>query len=147
MRERHIPDNIAAHFALFDALTSGPDIVEVAAESDRDIERVAATYFGIGRELALDWLRNQILTLRIDGRWQAIARTTLRDQLHGLQRTLCLQVLTINAPPQEAIAGWTKKRTAAVKHVKQTVNDMRSLAKADFATISVAMQSLRQLAE
>jgi glutamate dehydrogenase len=147
MRERHIPDNIAAHFALFDALTSGPDIVEVAAESDRDIERVAATYFGIGRELALDWLRNQILTLRIDGRWQAIARTTLRDQLHGLQRTLCLQVLTINAPPQEAIAGWTKKRTAAVEHVKQTVNDMRSLAKADFATISVAMQSLRQLAE
>jgi glutamate dehydrogenase len=94
-------------------------------------------------------LRTQVLSLRVDGRWQAIARTTLRNQLHTLQRALCLQVLSTKTKqsPQASLQSWLKHRSNAIKQVKQTVSDMRSLPSADFATLSVAMQSLRQLAE
>jgi glutamate dehydrogenase len=144
-----LPEAIATRLALFDVLSSGPDIVEVTAESKVAIGDVAAVYFGLGNELGLDWLRTQVLSLRVDGRWQAIARTTLRDQLHTLQRALCLQVLAAKAkqPPQAALDTWLKNRSEAITHAKQTMNDMRSLPRADFATLSVAMQSLRQLIE
>jgi glutamate dehydrogenase len=148
MRKHGLPDSIATHFAQFDALSSGPDLVEVATESAESIDRVAAVYFHVGEALSLDWLRAQILSLQIDGRWQAIARTTLRDQLHSLQRILCLQVLSQGATeaPASAFTQWARKRAHAVEHVKQTINEMKSLATADFATLSVALQSLRQVA-
>jgi len=148
LRAQQLPDAIAVQFAQFDALSSGPDIVEVAGESHQDIERVAAIYLHVGAALSLDWLRAQVLSLPVDGRWQAIARTTLRNQLHTLQRALCLQVLAAGAAaPQAALANWSAKRAHAVDHVKQTINDMRALPHADFATLSVAMQSLRQVVE
>jgi glutamate dehydrogenase len=144
-----LPDAIATRVALFDALTSGPDIVDVAAESKVTIGNVATLYFALGDELGLDWLRTQIASLRVDGRWQAIARATLRDQLYALQRALCRQVLATKAkqPPTAALASWLDRRSDALGFVKQTLADMRSLPTADFATLSVALQSLRKLAE
>jgi glutamate dehydrogenase len=145
LRAQRLPAAVAAHCAQFDALSSGPDIVEVAQESAQPIQRVAATYFYLNEELALDWLRARILSLRIGDRWQAIARTTLRDQLHSVQRALCLQLVDDGATPPAAFANWAKRRGHSVAHVKQTLADMRALPAADFATLSVAMQSLGQL--
>jgi len=148
-RAQQLPDAVATQLALFDALTAGPDIVEAASESKQAIGIVATVYFEIGNELGLDWLRAQILSLRVDGRWQAIARTTLRNQLHTLQRTLCLQVLATKTKqtPHAALDSWLKCRGDSIMHAKQTMTDMRSLPNADFATLSVAMQSLRLLTE
>jgi glutamate dehydrogenase len=144
-----LPEAIAARVALFDALTSGPDIVDVSAASKMTIGDVATLYFALGDELGLDWLRTQIASLHVDGRWQAIARATLRDQLYALQRALCRQVLGTKAKqsPQVALASWLGRRSDDLGFVKQTLADMRSLPIADFATLSVALQSLRKLAE
>lgn len=146
-RTQQLPEALADHLAQLDTLSSGPDIVELAGHAKKSVDTVAAVYFSVGSALALDWLHTQVLALRVEGRWQAIARTTLRDQLHGLQRELCLQILNSadKQPAAVAVDAWLRARQSLVEHVKQTVHDMRSLPAPDFATLSVAMQSLRQL--
>ena len=50
-------------------------------------------YFGIGQRLSLDWLRDRVLELPRSDRWQALARSALRDDLYELHRTLTREIL------------------------------------------------------
>src|SRR5690606_11349531 len=95
------------------------------------------------------WLGERIESLSVTGHWQAVARATLRDNVYDLQRILCLQVLkgpsrgTVDA----VLGGWAARRKSAVEAVRSTMNDMRSLPEMDFATLSVAVQAIRRLAD
>jgi glutamate dehydrogenase len=148
-RTANVPDALSKRMASFAALRSGPDLVEIAEQAKLPIERAAATYFGLGTNLSLDWLREQIEELEVEGHWQAVARTTLRDNIYNLQRSLCLQVLSEGGKrdPEQAVGVWTRSHQRAVDYVRQTVSDMRALPEMDFATLSVALQAVRRMAE
>ena len=113
------------------------------------IADAAAAYFGLGTALSLDWLREQIESLGVEGHWQAVARTTLRDNIYNLQRMLCMQVLTESRKrePAKALQSWIERHKQAADYVRQTVSDMRALPAMDFATLSVALQAVRRMAE
>jgi glutamate dehydrogenase len=93
--------------------------------------------------------------LGVEGHWQAVARTTLRDNVYNLQRALCLQVISESkrsqkdgkATPAELLEGWTARHRSAVDYLRQTVTDMRALPAMDFATLSVALQAVRRMTE
>jgi glutamate dehydrogenase len=148
-RGANVPEALAKRMAIFPALRSGPDLVEIAAAKKLPIDRAATTYFKLGGALALDWLREQIERLGVEGHWQAVARTTLRDNLYNLQRMLTLQVLSESGrrEPEPAVAAWAKRQGSAVDYLRQSINDMRALPDVDFATLSVALQAVRRLAE
>ena len=55
---------------------------------------VMATYFRLGGRLELTWLRDRILELPRDNRWQTLARAALRDDLYSLHRALTQEVLS-----------------------------------------------------
>lgn len=135
--------------ASFAALRSGPDLVEIAEQAKLPVDCAARVYFGVGTALALDWIREQIESLGVEGHWQAVARTTLRDNIYILQRMLCVQVLSESRKraPEQALQAWVARHQKAVDHLRQTVNDMRSLPEMDFATLSVALQAVRRMAE
>jgi glutamate dehydrogenase len=148
-RSAKAPDALSKRIASLAALRSGPDIVDIAEQTQLPIESVAATYFGLGTALALDWIREQIEGLGAAGHWQAVARTTLRDNLYALQRKLCLQVLSEarKQPPEKAVAAWLDRKRAAIDHIRQVLSDMRALPSIDFATLSVAVQAVRGTVE
>jgi glutamate dehydrogenase len=90
--------------------------------------------------------------LGVEGHWQAVARTTLRDNVYNLQRSLCLQVITesrqaAKRAPAEALESWITRHRASVDYLRQTVSDMRGLPAMDFATLSVALQAVRRMTE
>jgi glutamate dehydrogenase len=148
-REAKVPEALSTRMASFAALRSGPDLVEIAEQTRLPIDKAASVYFGVGTALSLDWLREQIGALGVDGHWQAVARTTLWDNIYNLQRMLCLQVLTQarGRAPAEALENWMQRHDQTVEHVRQTMNDMRALPAMDFATLSVALQAVRRMAE
>jgi glutamate dehydrogenase len=113
------------------------------------VATAARVYFGVGTALSLDWIREQIERLSVEGHWQAVARTTLRDNIYNLQRMLCTQVLSESRQraPEQAVQTWVSRHQKAVDYLRQTVNDMRSLPEMDFATLSVALQAVRRMAE
>jgi glutamate dehydrogenase len=151
-----VPEKLSKRMASLAALRSGPDLVEIAEQTGLPLDSSAALYFGVGTALSLDWIREQVEMLGVEGHWQAVARTTLRDNVYNLQRTLCLQVVgksgqtgrkAINGAPAEALENWITRQRASVDYLRQTVSDMRALPSMDFATLSVALQAVRRMTE
>jgi glutamate dehydrogenase len=148
-RAANVPEALAKRMASLAALRSGPDLVEIAENAKLPITTAARVYFGVGTALQLDWIREQIESLGVEGHWQAVARTTLRDNIYNLQRVLCTQVLNESRQraPEQPLQAWVARHQKAVDYLRQTVNDMRSLPEMDFATLSVALQAVRRMAE
>jgi len=144
-----VPAALARQVAACGALASAPDIVELAQAHKLPVEPASRTYFVVGSEFGLDWLRDRIEELEIHGHWQAVARGSLREALYDAHRSLTRRVLdeTRERDPRRAVDAWRAKHAAAAEHARAVVNDIRAQpAVADFASLSVALQALRRLA-
>ncbi|MGE0115150.1 MAG: NAD-glutamate dehydrogenase [Steroidobacteraceae bacterium] len=149
LKSQGVPAKLAQQMAYLDALCSGPDIVELSATHRRSIAEAATLYFALDVPLSLAWLRSQILALKTRDRWQALARNTLRDQLYALQRSLCSQILMPSAKTSVDVAldRWQKRHGSSIRISQQTLEDIRASSQVDFASLSVALQAVRKIAE
>jgi len=148
-RDIGVPDALAYRTALLPSAFSALDITEIALETRLDELRVAKTYYELGRALSLDWILEQIEQLQVDGRWQAIARGSLRENLFSLQRQLTAQLLSRPSKdtPEEVVSRWVAGVSNQVTHLQKLIADMRrSSGSMDFATLSVSLQEIRKLA-
>jgi glutamate dehydrogenase len=149
LKDNRVPESIALRIAGLTPLHAALDIVETSQAVGVDVLYAARTYFALGERLNLDWIREQIEALAIDGHWQAVARGALRDNLYNLQRSLAGKVLARgnSKDPTSAIDGWLGKRKEQYEFIRRTVTDMRTTVAADFPTLSVALQAVRRMAE
>jgi glutamate dehydrogenase len=85
--------------------------------------------------------------LVVEGRWQAKARSNLRDEFFRLRRHLAFQLLSARSKknPGDVADAWLKKHATAVEHYKRTIEEMKLRDVIDFATLTVAAQELRNL--
>ena len=129
-------------------LKSGLDIVDVAATRKVPILQAARAYLRLGTRLDLDWLRLQIEQLPAAGHWQSVARGTLRDNLYQLHRTLADSILARSrrGDAVRAVDAWLEERRQPAEHLRRTFTEMTNAQAIDFATLSVALQSVRRLA-
>ncbi len=79
--------------AVLDAHNASLDIVEMTTTVGGRVADVARVYFEVGARTGLDWLRQQIEQLSVEGPWQAVARTGLRDNALRIHRKLTERVL------------------------------------------------------
>jgi glutamate dehydrogenase len=146
--EQHVPEQLAARIASLDELHSALDLVEVTMAARVRIVYAAKAYFELGERIGLTWIKEQIEALAADGHWQAVARGTLRDNLYALQSKITLAVLRCKGRDAEArVEQWLSRHSAAVDSLKRVVVDLRTGTPPDFATISVALQMVRRLAQ
>jgi len=106
-------------------------------------------YFEIGARVGLDWLRDQIEQLSVDGPWQAIARTGLRDGAMRIHRRLAERVLsrTDQGAAHARVTAWLEAGGDELAHWKRTLAEMRAFGATDFASLSVGVESVRKLAD
>jgi glutamate dehydrogenase len=112
------------------------------------VESVAQTYFALGTRLELDWLRDRIVALPRETRWEAMARAALRDDVYGEQAALTAEVLGSGAdgvPPGERVQGWLERNEEAVERCFQMLADIRTAGAPDLARLSVAVREIRTL--
>ena len=147
--EAGLPADLAARVASLEANNASLDVVELAASQRIAVTEAARIYFEAGAGTGLDWLRQQIDRLPVEGPWQATARTGLRDAALRLHRRLAERVLsrTRNGSAQERVAAWQAAASKDLAHWQRTLADMRAAGAADFATLTVGVESLRKLAE
>ena len=144
-----LPPELAARVASLEANNASLDIVELAASQRIAVTEAARIYFEAGAGTGLDWLRQQIDRLPVEGPWQATARTGLRDAALRLHRRLAERVLSRSrgGSAQERVAAWQDGAGKELAHWQRTLADMRAAGAADFATLTVGVESLRKLAE
>ena len=151
-----VPPTLAESVASLDALNAALDIVEIASErrpSGRrgaaSVREVARVYFEAGARVGLDWLRDQVEHLPVDGPWQAIARTELRERVQRIHRRIAEQTVrgSRTGSASARVAAWSAARAERLARWEQMLAAMRAAGDADFATLAVALESVRKLAD
>jgi glutamate dehydrogenase len=105
-------------------------------------------YFEVGKRIGFDWLRAGIEKLTVEGPWQAIARTALRDTALRVHRRLTERVLARKdrGTAESRVTAWVEAAGKDLAHWQRTLADMRAAGAGDFATLTVGVESVRKLA-
>jgi glutamate dehydrogenase len=147
--EAGLPPELAGRVASLEAHNASLDVVELAASQRIAVAQAGRVYFEAGARTGLDWLRQQIDRLPVEGPWQATARTGLRNVALRLHRRLAERVLSRGrgGSAEELVAAWQESAGKELAHWQRTLTDMQAAGAADFATLTVGVESLRKLAE
>jgi glutamate dehydrogenase len=157
VRKEHLdagtPAELASRVAGLDANNAALDIIELANAHDTRVVETARIYFEVGARTGLDWMRQQIEQLAVEGPWQAVARTGLRDNALRIHRRLAERVLSLQPPRKERgtaqvrVTAWVDSLGEELGHWQRTLADMRTAGAADFATLTVGVETVRKLAD
>jgi glutamate dehydrogenase len=147
--EAGVPAELASRIAGLDANNASLDIVELATEHRTRVVEAARIYCEVGSRIGLDWLRQQIEQLPVDGPWQAVARTGLRDNALRIHRRLAERVLARKerGAAEARVSAWVESIGEELAHWQRTIADMRTAGAADFATLTVGVETVRKLAD
>ncbi|NNC63450.1 MAG: NAD-glutamate dehydrogenase, partial [Gammaproteobacteria bacterium] len=142
-----VSPELARKLAALSVLPQTLDIIEIAEHQGLDVGTIARLYFGLGQGLEIKWIRQEIEDLTVEGRWQAVARDTLRQNLARQHCAVLGKILSARGSqrPRDALVSWLEARSADIARVRQIVHDMRASEGADFATLSVAIREIERL--
>ncbi|OZB60787.1 MAG: glutamate dehydrogenase [Lysobacterales bacterium 14-68-21] len=143
-----LPADLAVRLARLSELRAAFDMVEVAQQSGQPIARVASVFYELGEALDLEWLRDQIEALPVEGAWHAQARGSLLDELNHQHRALALQVLTLcgDRTDRTPVQAWLERDDATLKYTRAMLAEILA-QNADYPIASVAVRRLAQLAQ
>ncbi|GAA4062435.1 NAD-glutamate dehydrogenase [Nonomuraea soli] len=145
---RAVPLELAERAAAMVPAYSTFDLVETAFSAGRPVGEVAEVYFDLADRLQLARLRERIIALPRDSRWNSMARSALRDDLYAAHASLTRDVLaqsTTGQSPEERLGLWTEANSAAVSRARQTLSEIWESDNFDLATLSVALRAIRTL--
>ena len=148
LEEAGVPAALAARVAGAPSMLSVFDIVEVADLARRDAKAVMEIYFGLASRLELNWLRDRIIELPRENRWQTLARAALRDDLYAVHRSLTREVLEVGGREtgtEAAIEAWMAQNGASVERCLGMLADIRASRAYDTTTLPVALREVRNL--
>ena len=123
------------------------DIADLANICKKDVIETAKLYADLSERLDIPWIFRNIEALKVDGRWQATARSNLREEIYRERRELASILLRRRGTsiPKDAVDTWIENNAMAVEHFRATLEEMKQRHEIDFATLSVAQQELRRL--
>ena len=134
-----VPPELAERVTRLEALVPALDIVEISASSGLDVAEIAKVYFALGERLELHWLRDGIVALPRETRWDAMARAGLRDDLYAEQAALTEEVV------RAGIDSWLAENANSVERCIQVLADIRTGGALDLPRLSVAVREIRNL--
>jgi glutamate dehydrogenase len=146
--EGGMPAALAVRIASLEALNAALDIAEIASAHRVSVTETARVYFEVGTRIGFDWLRARIEKLKVEGPWQAIARSGLRDAALRVQRRLTERVLSrrTRGNAEARVSAWVEAAGKDLAHWQRTLADMRAAGAGDFATLTVGVEAVRKLA-
>ena len=145
--ELGVPKKLANQMAAIYLTRAMLDITDLANNGKKDVIETAKLYADLSERLDIAWIYRNIEALEVDGRWQAMARSNLREEIYRERRELTSIVMRQRgeAIPKNAVDKWLQKNATSVQHFQTTLEEMKQRHEVDFATLSVAQQELRRL--
>ncbi|MBT5981934.1 MAG: hypothetical protein HOG65_11885, partial [Acidiferrobacteraceae bacterium] len=91
-------------------------------------------------------LSDHIRDLPITNHWHALARSTLRSDLHLSQRTITAAILdTEGGRGKAGVRQWVATHRTDTERLAQMINDLQKSSNLDFAMLSVAVSEAGQI--
>ena len=142
-----VPQDLAERTAGMVPAYSTFDLVEIAQQTGHSVQEAAEVYFDLADRLGLSRLRERIIALPRDDRWNTMARSALRDDIYAAHAALTRDVMAVRADgtPEERLAAWEEKNGAASARTSQMLEEIWESDTFNVATLSVALRAIRQL--
>jgi glutamate dehydrogenase len=145
-KSRGMSAPLGSQLAALPYLNACPDIIDLARQRKRDPVEVAKVYFRIAEALKLPWLLEQIDALHVEGRWHAIARGVLRDELAVQHRALVAQVLSMpGGDAATKVQQWMDRDDPTLRFTLDMLEELATKKTLDYPIASVAVRRLEQL--
>jgi glutamate dehydrogenase len=141
-----VPQTLAQAHALTDDLSFAPDVLAVAAESDRPLEEVGLAFARLGDRLRFGWLEAELDELPATQRMQRWAIQALRDDARRARRDLVAAALA-EAPDlvaEEAVAAFVERHASRAEHLASVMRSL-SVDGSELAGLMVVVRELRSL--
>ncbi|MDG2376960.1 MAG: NAD-glutamate dehydrogenase, partial [Woeseiaceae bacterium] len=144
-----VPEKLAKHMASLLLTRGGLDISDLANRYRKDILATGRMYAEISDRLGIVWMNRCVEGLEVEGRWQALARSNLRDDFYRIRRDFAVNLLSgrNRKTPEEIFQNWLQKNSTSVRQFDSILSEMQIRQDIDFATLSVAAQELRKLTD
>ena len=125
-----------------------PDLVMLDPDGRHPPRALVDLHLAVGERFALPWLQAQVAQLQVSGRWPALARGNLRDDVYRVHRQLTAQVLP--QPGDVADAGaalqrWSAPREERLRFLEHRLSALRADGGDDFMRLVVAVRELFRL--
>jgi glutamate dehydrogenase len=142
-----VDPDLAQRMVALTVMTQSLDIIEVARDCGLDVAEAAQLYFELSRGLRIGRIRHAIEGLEVQGRWRAIARATLRENLAAQQSAVLRKIVAGRGRcgPRDALAAWLAESKDEIRRVRGIWADMEAAGPLDFATLSVAIREIERL--
>ncbi len=142
-----VPEKLAHRMSRLLLTRAALDIADLASIYKRDVLETAKLYSAFNEHLGLYWMHTSVEDLEVQGRWQAMARSNLREEFYSLRRQLAAQLLAGRSKRDMAVRvdEWLEKHAQDIGHFKRMIEEMKLRSEIDFATLTVAAQELRDL--
>ncbi|MDJ0106065.1 NAD-glutamate dehydrogenase, partial [Rhodococcus erythropolis] len=124
------------------------DVVEIADLADRAISETGELYFRLGEHVGLVPMLNRVSALSKDGKWNALARLSLRDELYSTVRALTLDVLAdaeAGDSTAEKLSRWEERNASRIERSTLALAEIEASGQHDLAALSVATSQLRRM--
>ncbi len=143
------PAAIAAEAASAPLLPQALDIAVVAERTGAPIALAGRVLQCLGERLTLVPLRELVLALPRDRRWNSMARASLRDDLAAEQAELTADVLSLRTgdsdEPAKLVAAWAATWDSAQRRAAAQLADIAAGDRQELAELLVAVRTLRGL--
>jgi glutamate dehydrogenase len=145
--EMGVPEKLAAKMASLLLTRVALDIADLAVTYKRDIMEAAKVYSLFNEKLGLFALHAGAEDLAVRGRWQAMARSNLRDEFYLIRRDMAALLLKKRSKKdiEQLVDDWLQQRSAQVERFKSMLDEMKLRGDIDISSLSVAAQELREL--
>lgn len=117
------------------------DIVSLADSQSADVAQVAQIYFQLGDTLGLAWLHAAIQSLHVDGRWPALARSSLRGDCFRVHQRMTALVMDAGGD----LNAWCEANASEISGVHARIEELQAIEAPKFAHLTVAVRDLSQL--
>ena len=128
LEDAGLPPPVAQRIAALTLAAQSFDIVELAREFGCPSRRSAGCTSRSRRSCGLDVVREQIEALKVDSRWRAMARATLRETLAQEQRSLLRTALSASGASvasEGRAHAWLAKHHDEIARARRGLDDMR----------------------
>ncbi len=152
-KDQGVPEKLAKQIAACNTLFTSLDIIESAKKYELELVDVAKTYYLLGNQLELNWLRELMNAYVVENQWDELARAGFRDDLDRAQRKLCGRVLTMKSKDlkgkniEERIDAWMHRYQFFIDRWRKLLADVKSSDAVGFVTYSVVLRELFDFAQ
>ena len=144
LEAQRIPASLARHMAMLEILSSACDIIDIAAATKRKVLEVGDTYFELGAQLKLGWMRRSTHHIIAENYWQRLAVKSLGTELYQAQRRLTLDAIhRYGKKKGDPALLWVDDHGDAMTRYLGFVEELRTQPSLDYSMLIVALRQVQ----